>query len=1447
MAERFYADHTTTETGEDIRVEIHDSDFVGSASKLKGTGAGWASRSVQQLDPRNPLSSPVQKSEVSVSLWVESSSLIDDLFSSEEGRFTLIYDKDSTEYFEGTILPDLCDYDYLEDSALWKLTIKAKDLSILEGEYYTDDGTISGALETGRVTVIEAIADILPYSKTIKTHTSWIVDGTTTSNDYLRQVYIDKYALRTYARTGDESDEPITKLTALEWILKSNGLILKQENGWVLDHITAMSNPASVLESNYDTSGTFSSASNVDLTNTATIVIGSPYNHNPGIKSARLKYDHRTKISGIVYPSVIELVDAGTDSFSQLFISDGSQTLSLSFTVNAETDETEASMDARVRITSGSYYLQDDLSWDTTVNSYVEFSLTKGKPLSGGGNVWRGSFSITTDDIPDAADGTLTVQFAGATGGIDFADTTEYYDIGFSINNSVAQEKSTYIDYQLTQTGTQSVRAGYGSVYFGDGPVGYSRGAITTDSGGTAFTADDWARRGEVSFVNHAEILLRELLDVQRKSRNRISATVKSGLSFGDIISYDSTNYYVLGGSQDGYTGVSKVELLEVDIQTGTDTFEDLPKFEEEAVSGSASTSGGTGLDVTTADARYLKQTSNLSDIDDASTGRTNLGVAIGSDVQGHSDALDDISLLDDSDGNFIVGSATGWVAESGATARASLGANDASNLTTGTLPSGRVSGSYTGITGVGALNAGSISSGFGAIDIGSSTLTAGAAQIIGDASLAQILVTTNANSGESRLRLRPDNGLQGGLDLIADETNKEAIIQTNNSALWDLIFKIRGSDGTNERFRIAKDVITSTVNLNIGSNALTAGAAQIIGDASLAQILVTTNANSGESRLRLRPDNGLQGGLDLIADETNKEAIIQTNNSALWDLIFKIRGSDGTNERFRIAKDVITSTVNLNIGSNALTAGTGTFGGTVSVDRAVVIRDAGDTQASSLSLYESGSIDVLLRSDTGTSYLCATGGELAVGGASQLGSAKLSVHGALTASGLGTLNSLGVTTTSTFGGNATFESNLFIEGGLFAREFIVDVTKVQFDNLMTVGGGKVASVSGSAGSETITFEDENGTEIVPVGLDDIVHIQVRSGTTFGTIVKNIYRRVDNIATNDIELTTSGITWTTGDDVGSIEVGDDIFVQGNPTDADRDHYIKFDISGVTVPRVSVFDNVIDVDDDGDLRMVWGGMDGVFGVTGDEIGIGVGDSTLSGNHFLLTDSQASLKLDNYALSAGTGSAIIGMQSGNASDEAWLWGGSNQTDGASVTNANTKFFVLNNGKIVYNGMGKIIYSPMQVADYGSDTAEASDPQNSEWTCLAQTSGVGNSDSDSRVAIVSRFRKQFGLDNINVNFFAEYARTSSSTALYTNEVQVVIKTVAGVTQSTSTYTVTGSTHSEFDEDIDISALTDGDIYSIEVIRYADVEINSGDEFDTATNRTNLRGDVYITTSPE
>lgn len=57
-----------------------------------------------------------------------------------------------------------------------------------------------------------------------------------------------------------------------------------------------------------------------------------------------------------------------------------------------------------------------------------------------------------------------------------------------------------------------------------------------------------------------------------------------------------------------------------------------------------------------------------------ASAARTNLGLAIGTNVQAYDAGLTDIAGLAVTNGNFIVGDGANWIAESGATARTSLG-----------------------------------------------------------------------------------------------------------------------------------------------------------------------------------------------------------------------------------------------------------------------------------------------------------------------------------------------------------------------------------------------------------------------------------------------------------------------------------------------------------------------------------------------------------------------------------------------------------------------------------------------------------------------------------------------------------------------------------------------------------------------------------------------------
>jgi len=78
------------------------------------------------------------------------------------------------------------------------------------------------------------------------------------------------------------------------------------------------------------------------------------------------------------------------------------------------------------------------------------------------------------------------------------------------------------------------------------------------------------------------------------------------------------------------------------------------------------------------------------------------------------------------------------------------VAAINADNLNSGTVPVARVAGSYTGVTGTGALNAGTITSGFGNINTGASTITTTGAVATGALTAGGIIKANVINENTS-------------------------------------------------------------------------------------------------------------------------------------------------------------------------------------------------------------------------------------------------------------------------------------------------------------------------------------------------------------------------------------------------------------------------------------------------------------------------------------------------------------------------------------------------------------------------------------------------------------------------------------------------------------------------------------------------------------------------
>lgn len=143
-----------------------------------------------------------------------------------------------------------------------------------------------------------------------------------------------------------------------------------------------------------------------------------------------------------------------------------------------------------------------------------------------------------------------------------------------------------------------------------------------------------------------------------------------------------------------------------------------------------------------------------------ASGARTNLGLAIGSDVQAYNANLAAIGALAVTDSNFIVGNGSTWVAESGATVRTSLGLGSLATLST--INNGNWSGTDLAVAngGTGASTAANARTNLGLV-IGTDVQAY-------DAELAAIAGLTSASNKIIRFT---GSGTAGLLDFV-DEDN---------------------------------------------------------------------------------------------------------------------------------------------------------------------------------------------------------------------------------------------------------------------------------------------------------------------------------------------------------------------------------------------------------------------------------------------------------------------------------------------------------------------------------------------------------------------------------------------------------------------------------------------------------------------------------------------------
>src|SRR5690625_1102579 len=550
------------------RIEFQRLGYSGSSVPIKATAQGFLFEHDEFLkDGDSTLKiyeNVIQKGTLDIYPIIQNANdfqLLENIFESDEDEYRIVWFIDNQRFWTGSVLNDLIEYP--EMPYPFDATVTAKDFSRLEGSNFTQT--------TGRQPLIKIIAGILNklgYDLNIETATSWVESSGDSTKDFLQYVEADRTALQRFGARGEEN-EAISNYEALERLLSDNALLLKQAGDlFRIEQISAYENAQSVLITTYDPQGNQISAGTEDrTTQSGNIIVKGTQSRTrgyPAIKKARVRFDHRTTVSNLQFPDRITLTE--NDPIypdSQIITSTGNTRINFGATnIQAEFLDntiTEASMEV-VLSAMGLYWNDDMGDWQSTFYSNtIEMILyATGQLLT--------AFYFPTTALPIGS-GQLNIMLCNATSGQTQAYSTTIQSIHFDIDDpSVPEGTTTAIDYALTQPQGFSTNYEHPATWFGDGPVGYARSALSRDSQGNDLTLGNWGRRGGPYDRVFHENLLKEIMDVQRSWTGKLEAALYGVYDPSRILIYDGNGYFYTGGRFDGYNGDWSISLMRITV-----------------------------------------------------------------------------------------------------------------------------------------------------------------------------------------------------------------------------------------------------------------------------------------------------------------------------------------------------------------------------------------------------------------------------------------------------------------------------------------------------------------------------------------------------------------------------------------------------------------------------------------------------------------------------------------------------------------------------------------------------------------------------------------------------------------------------------------------------------------------------------------------------------------